>query len=63
MTNNLKKSIIKGNLDMGRPYAEDKREVRIRWTTPVADCLEEHREWVERNWELIDKMAKGVKDE
>ncbi len=63
MTNNLKKSIIKANLDMGRPKGEDKREVRYRWSLKVADGLEEHREWVERNWELIDKMAKGVKDD
>lgn len=61
MTNNLKKSIIKGNLNMGRPYAEDKREVRYRWPVLVADCLEEHREWVEKNWELIDKMARKGK--
>lgn len=62
MTDNLKKSIIKANLDMGRPKAEDKREVRRRWTLKAADCLEEHRDWIERNIELIAKWSNELKE-
>lgn len=46
MTNNLKKSIIKSNLDMGRPHAEPKRQVRIRWPVGVADWIEKNRDWI-----------------
>lgn len=62
MMNNLKKSIIKANLDMGRPQGETKREVRFRWILKVADCLEKHHDWIEKNWERIDEMA-GREDE
>lgn len=62
MTNNLKKSIIKANLDMGRPQGETKREVRLRWLSAAADLLEKRHDWIEKNWERIDEMA-GREDE
>lgn len=48
---------------IGRPRAERKREIRLRWTLPVADCLEEYRGWIEKNWKQIVKMAKGERNE
>ena len=55
MTNKLKKPIIKQRLGFGRPKAEPKREVRLRWTIKAANWIEKNREWIE-------KKARGEND-
>lgn len=62
MTDNLKKSIKKANIYMGRPQGKIKREVRLRWASAAADCLEKHHDWIEKNFDWIDEMA-GSEDE
>ena len=46
---------------IGRPKGEPKRQTRFMWSVPVADFLEEYRDWVEKNWKLIVTIAKGKK--
>lgn len=43
---------------VGRPRGEPKRQVRMLWSLEAASFLEEHREWIEENRELLVKKAK-----
>lgn len=55
MTNKHRKSIMKENKEekrgAGRPFAEPKRQVRIRWSLKVAA-------WIEKNRNKIVDMTK-----
>lgn len=56
------KKMTKPKKKIGRPKLKvPTRKVNFRWPVPVAECLEKHRAWIEKNIKWIVKKAKGDK--